>query len=373
MECKAITSVYRYCWQSWRWRCCIGLLMLIGLIAIAQPGWGAHSVALGADSSQRALHNLARQFTDTPTPSITPTPTPTNTGTPPTTTPTTTGTPPTPTPTNTGTPPTPTATLTPGPTSTPAPSATPLPSATFTSLPTATSTGTAVPTATPLPPQIMVFKVEPNPITAGESATIYWQVLAADGVLLRGPEGEKPIGPVGNLLVQPIQNANYTLVARNGSGEVVSGVDITVNPAVPTAVPMPTTGLLTNTIASPLVTPVTVISATTNLTTTITGTNLLTPRTALEATPLYTTTSLLPTPPSAPLATRTLITDVRTLTDLAPIALATIPPVTLTPVTDPVLAQNRLLAFFGGVAVAVVTPLVLLLLVGLFWLLRSSK
>ena len=201
-------------------------------------------------------------------------------------------------------------------------------------------------------------------------------MLAADGVLLRGPEGESPIGSVGNLLVKPLQNANYTLVARNGSGEVTSGVDLTVNPAVPTAAP------LTNTVPSPLATPITVISSTTNLTnTTITGTNLLTPRTGLEATPLYTTTSPLPTLPVAPitmltpaaLATQALITVARTLTDLAPIALATVPAVALTPVADPVLAQNRLLAFFGGVAVAVVTPLVLLLLVGLFWLLRGSR
>ena len=231
-----------------------------------------------------------------------------------------------------------------------------------------------------MPPQIVVFKVEPNPITAGESTTLYWQVLAADGVLLRGPEGESPIGSVGNLLVKPLQNANYTLVARNGSGEVTSGVDLTVNPAVPTAVPLPTTGLLTNTIASPLATPVIGISATTDLTTS-TGTNLLTPRTGLEATPPYTTTSPLPTLAIAPItmmtptvpATQALITAERTLTDLAPITLATVPAVALTPVADPVLAQNRLLAFFGGVAVAVVTPLVLLLLVGLFWLLRGSR
>lgn len=214
----------------------------------------------------------------------------------------------------------------------------------------------------------MVFKVEPNPITAGESTTLYWQVLAADGVLLRGPEGEMPIGFVGNLLVQPRQNANYTLVARNGSGEVTGSVDLVVNPALPTTAP------LTATIVSPIATPVTVISPT------ITTTTLLTPRTGLEATPLYTTTSPLPTAPStvststmllrSPLATQT---TAHAPSDLAPIALATVPPVTLTPVADPVLAQNRLLAFFGGVAVAVVTPLVLLLLVGIFWLLRGSK
>ncbi len=367
MECRAIVNACNQRWQSWRqsWqrRGVLGLITLIGLIAMTQTDGGASSEQrtrlLGADNQQSKRHSLAQPFTDTPTATPTTTPTPTITGTPATATAT--------------------ATLTPGPTATP-PAA-----ATLTPLPTTTSTGTAAPTPTPLPPQIMVFKVEPNTINAGQSATLFWQIFDAAGVLLRGPEGETPIGPVGNLVVAPLQNTNYTLIARNGSGEVTASVDLIVNPAAPTTAPP------TNSAPPTLVPPAPLISPTNTLPTiTITETNigsdLPTPGAELAATPLSTTASPLPPPTSVPstmtlpstlevtpIGTHVLITTARAITDRPPSALATVPPLALTPVADVALAQNRLMVFFSGVAVAVVAPLVVLLVLALFWMLRGGR
>lgn len=348
-----------------------GIIILISLVTMVQTVWAASDaqghLATGQTNNRQPVL-AAQQVTDTPTVTLTPTPTPTNTGTPPTATPT----------------------FTVGPT------LTPLPSATLTPLPTDTTTVVA-PTATPLPPQITVFKVEQSPITAGDSATIYWQVIDAANVLLRGPEGDTPIGPVGNLVVQPAQSTNYTLVARNASGEVTAFVDIVVNPA------LPTTAAITNTIYPPVATPVTTFTSTTDLpgtdlpgttltstnfpstTTVITTTGITT--TGLEAVPPYTTTAPMPTPPlspltvsipsstaqSDPIGTRPLLTGTRAITALAPITLATMPPHALPVPIDATVAQNQLLALFGGAAIAVVTPLILLFLAAIFWMLRTSR
>jgi len=314
----------------------VGLLLVMSLFALANPAWSASSAP---GSPLRA----PQQNTDTPTPTFSPTPTPTHTGTPPTATPT----------------------YTPGPT------ATPTASWTATLLPTLTGTTTAAPTATPLPPQILVFKADRTTLTAGESVTLYWQVNDAAAVLLRSPEGEIPIGPVGNLVVQPLQTANYTLVARNPTGETSQPIDLLVNPAVPTPLPVPPP------LDSPLATPIMDMSPTLTLPTTMTN--------PFPAPGVEDGSSALPLPPAPPPDSPLLVTPPLTLapseplslglpvaTELAPIALATLPPLAISPPADP-RAQLQLLTFFGGVAIAVVAPLAFLLLGALLWMVRSGR
>lgn len=320
----------------------VGLLIMGGLAAWVTPAWGASRPPQGILlSSDRRAAQLPTE-TPTATPSFTPTPT------------------------HTGTPPTATPTYTLGPT------ATPTASGTATLLPTPTGTTTAAPTATPLPPQILVFKADRTTLTAGEGVTLYWQVNDAATVILRSPEGEIPIGPVGNLVVQPLQNANYTLVARNATGETAQPIDLFVNPAAPTPFPPPPT------VISPLATPGMGLSPTLTLPTTLTMTNPLTqpgvdsgsfPPPSPLATPVspLTVTTPFTLAPSDPLPTAPPVA-----TDLAPIALATLPALAVTPAAN-ALAQIQLLTFFGGVAIAVVAPLAFLLLGALLWMVRSGR
>lgn len=337
----ATPELMRWVVRLGRWL--VGLLIMGTLAAWVTPVWAASypPQAIRLSSERRA----AQIPTDTPTPTPSFTPTPTNTGTPPTATPT----------------------------NTLGPTATPTPSGTVTLLPTPTGTGTNAPTATPLPPQILVFKADRTTLTAGEGVTLYWQVNDAAAVILRSPEGEISIGPVGNLVVQPLQNANYTLVARNATGETAQPIDLFVNPAAPTPLPPPPTMI------SPLATPDMGFSSTLTLPTTLTMTNPFS-QSGVESGGLP-PPSPLATPPGLPLTVTTpltlapsgpLLTAEPVATDLAPIALATLPLLAVTPAANP-LAQIQLLTFFGGVAIAVVAPLAFLLLGALLWMVRSGR
>ena len=248
----------------------------------------------------------------------------------------------------------PTLTATPWPTL--APTATPTPWLTATPLPLATAT---VPwTATPAPPQITLFSGNPLTINAGGTATLLWQVQNASQVLLRSASGESPIGPVGNLVVQPTQNTTYVLVARNPSGEVTATVDLVVMaPTVPTDV-------------QPAAAPVAPTSV------------LPTPVELLPTLPVPPTPTAAPTLALATVVTPTLPTlaAVPILSDTTPMAaLAVLPTlqVVTTPIlvvaADPMAARLQLLTLLGGAVLVLVVPLGLLGLVTLLWVVKQRS
>lgn len=312
-----------------------------------QPG-AVQGWVWGLDTTNPTTPPLSLTFAEvcippTATPTVTPSPTPT-----PTTLATATL-----SPTPTALPPT--ITWTPWPTL--APTATPTPWLTAPPLPVATATTPWTPT--PAPPQITLFSGNPLTIAAGGSATLLWQVQNASQVLLRSASGESPIGPVGNLVVQPTQNSTYVLVARNSSGEVTATVDlivaapdqpIDVQPAA--ALVAPTSVLPTPVVATP-VPPV------------------LSMATALPSTPLPPTAA--PTLPALAVAA-VLTNTVAPTTVLAalPNLQAMASPV-LVVAPDPADARLQLLTLLGGVVLVLVVPLGFLGLVALLWLVKQRS
>ena len=246
----------------------------------------------------------------------------------------------------------PTITWTPWPTL--APTATPTPWLTATPLPVATATTPWTPT--PAPPQITLFSGNPLTIAAGGSATLLWQVQNASQVLLRSAAGENPIGPVGNLVVQPTQNSTYVLVARNNSGEVTATVDLVVAaPAQPIDVQP----------AAALVAPTSVLP------------------TPVVATPVLSTPTTIPSTPLPPTAAPTLpalaVAAILTNTVAPTTVLAALPnlqamasPV-LVVAPDPADARLQLLTLLGGVVLVLVVPLGFLGLVVLLWLVKQRS
>lgn len=115
----------------------------------------------------------------------------------------------------------------------PPPTTTPLP--TDTSLPT--DTPTAPPTATPVPPASVSFTVEPEQITAGECATLRWDVEHAQAVFLDG-EG---VVSHDSQQVCPTQTQSYELRVVSAFGETRHTVTVSVlQPlATPTGTPVP--------------------------------------------------------------------------------------------------------------------------------------
>jgi pSer/pThr/pTyr-binding forkhead associated (FHA) protein len=116
----------------------------------------------------------------------------------------------TPTPTLTAPPPTIEPSPTPEPTvpppTTPPPSVpppdtpTPTPTYTFTPTPTATDTPTPTPTPTETPAPIVLFWVDEETITAGDSTFLRWHVehvleVYLDGVPVTGPDGQREVNP----------------------------------------------------------------------------------------------------------------------------------------------------------------------------------
>ncbi len=186
------------------------------------------------------------------------------------------------------------ATNTPTVTSTPVP---PVP------LPTPTSTATPSPVPTPV---IKFFVADRTMITAGESATLSWELSGAETVVLRYNSVVEGVVSPGSKTVAPTETTVYSLVARNKGSEAVMQVTITVNAA--TSTPSPT-----NTAPPPTDTP---SSATAAITSVVpaTATPGPTPSVALPTLPPPATTVSLPTStaavfpsptPTAPLPTAT--------------------------------------------------------------------
>jgi len=118
------------------------------------------------------------------------------------------------------------------PTSTGTPTNTPQPTNTPTNTPPPTNTPTNVP-----PPQLPVihfFQSDHNTITAGQSATLSWDLSGAQWAHLRYDGHEDGVTAPGNRTVSPDSTTTYTLIAHNAAGDTTADVTITVNPAAVT-------------------------------------------------------------------------------------------------------------------------------------------
>jgi hypothetical protein len=98
---------------------------------------------------------------------------------------------------------------------------------------------------TPVRPDILLFEVQPEQVTSGESTILSWLAVDADDlVLINHTDGlEETLGnPVGSREIRPERNSLYTLRAVNNSLEdhpVEQPVEILITTPVPTPVPQP--------------------------------------------------------------------------------------------------------------------------------------
>jgi hypothetical protein len=112
------------------------------------------------------------------------------------------------------------------PTATPQPTDTPQPTHTPTNVP-------PTPTHTPVPaaPVIHFFQSDHTSITAGQSATLSWDLSNAQWAHLSDGSTEVGVVAPGNKVVAPGSTTTYTLIAHNAAGNTTAQVTITVIPA----------------------------------------------------------------------------------------------------------------------------------------------
>jgi hypothetical protein len=92
-------------------------------------------------------------------------------------------------------------------------------------------------------PTIVAFTANPTSITAGQSATLIWNVTNATNIQIDQGVGSG-LGAAGTISVSPSSTTTYTFTASNSSGSVTQSVTITVTsssstPAT-TSTPTPT-------------------------------------------------------------------------------------------------------------------------------------
>lgn len=81
----------------------------------------------------------------------------------------------------------------------------------------------------PEPPVVEAFTVEPITVTAGESATLTWQVSGA--IEVRIEPGIGGVAPSGSLHILPNQTTTYILTASNDAGSTTASTTVTVSVA----------------------------------------------------------------------------------------------------------------------------------------------
>lgn len=95
----------------------------------------------------------------------------------------------------------------------------------------------------PLEPKIRIFTADRNSLVAGQTATLRWEIVHADEVVLATNGQEQTLAPaeyIGSREVAPTVNTDYTLRATNQfGGEAVASLNIAVDAPTPTALPMP--------------------------------------------------------------------------------------------------------------------------------------
>ena len=84
-----------------------------------------------------------------------------------------------------------------------------------------------------LKPVIYFFQSDHYTITAGQHATLSWDLANAQWAHLRWDSNEDGVVAPGNRTVAPDHTTVYTLIAHNAAGDTMAQVTITVNPAAP--------------------------------------------------------------------------------------------------------------------------------------------
>ena len=194
-------------------------------------------------------------------------------------------------------------------------------------------------------------------MTAGEAATLYWQVQYGQQIILRTAEGESPVGPVGNLTVQPTQQTTYSLVVRNDRGEVTATVKLVVIPALAQAV----APVEQATAVAPMQPPATLIPTSTAA---LPPQPIAPPATVIAAPPVT-------PPPSNPGVAISVAVALATQPVLRAIPLIT--PVPVAAITNSTQMRLGLLPLLGGVAVVLIVPLVIIALGALLWFMRNNR
>lgn len=96
---------------------------------------------------------------------------------------------------------------------------------------------------TPLEPKIRVFTADRHTLIAGQTATLRWEIVHADDVVLVINGQEQTLAPAeysGTRDVTPPVTTDYTLRATNQyGGEAVASLNIQVDAPTPTPLPMP--------------------------------------------------------------------------------------------------------------------------------------
>jgi hypothetical protein len=99
-----------------------------------------------------------------------------------------------------------------------------------------TETANVIVTVNPAPPPvtpiaITTFSVEPSVVTAGQTATLQWNVTGATTVSIDPGIGNVALS--GSDAVSPTETTTYTLTAKNSSNTETANVIVAVNPAPP--------------------------------------------------------------------------------------------------------------------------------------------
>ncbi len=268
----------------------------------------------------------------------------------------------------------------PSPTPTPPkPSPSPLPTAsptrTSTPTPTPCAGGHCAPSPTPSPPRSPLrytFTVDRSQIQVGTCATLRWDVIGADVLLLERSEQKFPIAKRGEMRVCPSATTTYTLVMQRGTERRTARLVLAVLSA---ATSTPTSAL------EPTRTPAPTVATTpTSPRKTVPPTSQVQPRptaapptgTSTPSTPSPTVRKLAPTPTGVLAPRMTLPAQARVVTPVRPLPYK-LRHLTPTPGPRPTSAKTRgaegktLPWTHGWPAYAIVQVVLLALSVGVYW------
>ena len=87
------------------------------------------------------------------------------------------------------------------------------------------------------PPLIVDFRAVPTQITAGESATLFWNTTQADAISIDQGIGNVPAA--GTKDISPATTTTYTLTVTNAADTIAESVTVTVSSEVKTPIPTP--------------------------------------------------------------------------------------------------------------------------------------